>query len=135
MREAYRPVVIEGVYPELDGGRYPAKRGFGDVFDEGHEKPAAVVKHRRKGRRRRGAVTPTEPLTPGLDRCAFAAVNLDPHEATLCYPPWAARGNEEVRAVEELLLQDERELSRRVRLDLGPDPAEIPRLPAAGTEA
>ena len=134
MREAYEPVVIEGVYPELDGGRHPAKGEVGDVFEEDHEKPAAVVKHRRKGRRRREAGTPTELFTPGLDRCALAAVNLDPHEATLRYPP-ATVGDDEARGVEELLLQDERGLSRRVRLDPGLNPAEIFRLPTTRTEA
>jgi starch synthase (maltosyl-transferring) len=48
-------VVIERVQPELDGGRYPVKRVQGDILDvsadifkEGHDKIAAVVKYRRK---------------------------------------------------------------------------------------
>nr|WP_228281631.1 maltotransferase domain-containing protein [Rubrobacter marinus] len=74
MREAYKPVVIEGVYPELDCGRYPVKREVGDtvevradIFKEGHDKLQAVVKHRVKGKRR-WAESPMELLNPGLDR-------------------------------------------------------------------
>ena len=74
MREAYKPVVIEGVYPELDCGRYPVKREVGDVvevradvFKEGHDKLAAVVKHREKGKQR-WSESPMELLNPGLDR-------------------------------------------------------------------
>jgi starch synthase (maltosyl-transferring) len=52
----FEPVVIEGVYPELDCGRYPVKREVGDrlevwadIFKEGHDTIAAVVKYREKG--------------------------------------------------------------------------------------
>ena len=48
-------VVIERVQPELDGGRYPVKREVGDVltvsadiFKEGHDKLAALVRYRRE---------------------------------------------------------------------------------------
>jgi starch synthase (maltosyl-transferring) len=74
VREAYKPVVIEGVYPELDCGRYPVKREVGDVFEvranifkEGHDKLAAVVKYREKGKRK-WAESPMKLLNPGLDR-------------------------------------------------------------------
>ena len=46
-------VAIERVTPELDGGRFPVKRIVGDVltveadiFVDGHDKLAAVVKYR-----------------------------------------------------------------------------------------
>ncbi|HKH76372.1 MAG TPA: maltotransferase domain-containing protein, partial [Rubrobacteraceae bacterium] len=49
-------IIIQGVYPELDCGRYPVKREVGDVlevraeiFKEGHDVLAAVLKHREKG--------------------------------------------------------------------------------------
>jgi starch synthase (maltosyl-transferring) len=52
----FEPVVIEGVYPELDCGRHPVKREVGDrlevwadIFKEGHDTIAAVVKYREKG--------------------------------------------------------------------------------------
>ena len=56
MQRAFRPVIIENVYPELDCGRYPVKREVGDrlevwadLFKEGHDKLAAVLKYREKG--------------------------------------------------------------------------------------
>ena len=48
--------IIEGVYPEVDSGRFPIKRTVGeevvvsaDVFAEGHDVLRAVVLHRPKG--------------------------------------------------------------------------------------
>ncbi len=49
-------VVIEGVAPEIDGGRFPIKRTVGeevvvsaDIFAEGHDLLTAVVKYRSPG--------------------------------------------------------------------------------------
>jgi starch synthase (maltosyl-transferring) len=49
-------VVIEGVKPEIDAGRFPIKRVVGetvaveaDVFTDGHDVVAAVLLHRREG--------------------------------------------------------------------------------------
>ena len=46
-------IAVERVSPELDGGRFPVKRVVGDVltveadiFVDGHDKLAAVVKYR-----------------------------------------------------------------------------------------
>jgi len=71
--EAYESVVIEGVYPELDCGRYPVKREVGerfevraDIFKDGHDVLAAVVRHRKKGARR-WSETPMTQINPGLD--------------------------------------------------------------------
>ena len=51
-----RRVVIERVWPEIDGGRFPIKRTVGqqvtvsaDVFADGHDVLAGVVKYRRLG--------------------------------------------------------------------------------------
>ena len=48
------PVIIERMQPEIDAGRYPVKRVAGDIlqvsadiFKDGHDKIAAVVKYRR----------------------------------------------------------------------------------------
>jgi starch synthase (maltosyl-transferring) len=56
LQEGFETVVIENVYPELDCGRYPVKREVGDrlevyadIFKEGHDLIAAVLKHREKG--------------------------------------------------------------------------------------
>ena len=49
------PVIIERVQPEIDAGRYPVKRVQGDIlevtadiFKDGHDKIAAVLKYRRQ---------------------------------------------------------------------------------------
>ncbi|MHB1004500.1 MAG: alpha-1,4-glucan--maltose-1-phosphate maltosyltransferase [Chloroflexota bacterium] len=54
MFEAYKSIVIENVYPELDCGRFPVKREQGeacevsaDIFKEGHDLLTAVLKYRR----------------------------------------------------------------------------------------
>ena len=54
MKEARRRVVIEHVQPEIDAGRFPIKRCPGervvveaDVFADGHDELACVVRHRR----------------------------------------------------------------------------------------
>jgi starch synthase (maltosyl-transferring) len=46
-------IAIEGVWPEIDGGRFPAKRAVGDVmaveadiFCDGHDKVDAVLRYR-----------------------------------------------------------------------------------------
>jgi starch synthase (maltosyl-transferring) len=56
VRDRYGTAIIEDVYPELDGGRYPVKREVGDVlevradvFKEGHDKLAASVVYRKAG--------------------------------------------------------------------------------------
>ena len=74
MSKNYESVIIEGVSPELDCGRYPVKREIGDrlevgadIFRDGHDVIAAVVKHREKGKRK-WAETPMDVANPGLDR-------------------------------------------------------------------
>jgi starch synthase (maltosyl-transferring) len=55
-RAGARPVVIEAVSPEIDGGRHPVKRTVGerfeveaDIFREGHDAISAVLKYRERG--------------------------------------------------------------------------------------
>ncbi len=57
-RGSRRRVVIEGVSPEIDGGRFPIKRTVGekvvveaDIFADGHDALAAVLRYRRAGDR------------------------------------------------------------------------------------
>lgn len=52
-------VVIEGVQPEIEGGRYPAKRTVGekvaveaDIFTDGHDAISGVLPYRKEGARR-----------------------------------------------------------------------------------
>src|SRR5579872_1303942 len=49
-----REILIEAISPEIDGGRYPAKRVVGDllevqadIFREGHDQIAAVLAYRQ----------------------------------------------------------------------------------------
>lgn len=52
--KAENRIVVEGVYPELDGGRYPVKRVVGDVFEvwadilrDGHDVLRATLRDRK----------------------------------------------------------------------------------------
>jgi starch synthase (maltosyl-transferring) len=52
----YPRVIIEAVEPQVDGGRFPIKRVVGekvtvsaDIYKEGHDKLAAVLKVRKVG--------------------------------------------------------------------------------------
>jgi len=58
LRDPHRRVVIESVFPEVDGGRFPAKSPLGDpvevtadVFADGHEAVACVLRHRKTSTR------------------------------------------------------------------------------------
>lgn len=53
--EGRQRAVIEGVKPEIDGGRFPAKRTVGetvvveaDIFTDGHDELSAVLRYRRE---------------------------------------------------------------------------------------
>jgi starch synthase (maltosyl-transferring) len=88
--ELLRRVVVECVTPEVDEGRYPAKRTAGeevvveaDVFADGHDVVAAVVLWRKAGDRK-WRETPMAPL--GNDRwrgCFTAAVEYATYEFTV----------------------------------------------------
>ncbi len=73
MLGARESVVIEGVSPELDCGRYPVKREVGDrlevradIIKEGHDILAAALKFREKGTRK-WSEAPMTLINPGLD--------------------------------------------------------------------
>src|SRR5262245_54496957 len=82
-------VVIEGVRPEIDAGLFPIKRTVGeevvvsaDIFAEGHDLLAAVVKHRPAG----AANWDEVPMQPGVnDRWSgsFRVGALGRHEYTI----------------------------------------------------
>ena len=74
------PVVIQNVWPEIDHGRYPVKREVGDrlevwadIFKEGHDKIAAVLKFRRRDEPE-WRETPMTLENAGLDRWRGVAV-------------------------------------------------------------
>ena len=84
-----RRVIVEGVTPQVDEGRYPAKATTGedvvveaDVFADGHDVLAAVVLWRQ-----RGAATWREttmaPLGNDRFRAAFPCAKLVDYEFTV----------------------------------------------------
>ncbi|HEX6984919.1 MAG TPA: alpha-1,4-glucan--maltose-1-phosphate maltosyltransferase [Planctomycetaceae bacterium] len=87
-------VIIEGVSPEVDGGRFPAKRSVGedvtveaDIHCDGHEVLAAVVRYRHTthDRSRSGdwAEIPMTPLVNDRWTASFAAAELGWYEFTI----------------------------------------------------
>jgi len=82
-------VAIEGVEPEIDGGRFPAKTVMGrpfvveaDVFADGHEKVNAAVLWRPKGEDA-WAEAPMHPLVNDRWRAHFTPAENLPHEYTI----------------------------------------------------
>ena len=88
-REGRRRVVIEGVRPEVDCGRFPIKRTEGervvveaDIFTDGHDALGAVLLHRREEdlRWRR---TPMEALPNDRWRGSFECAETGAYRYTL----------------------------------------------------
>jgi starch synthase (maltosyl-transferring) len=82
-------VVVENVEPEVDGGRFPAKRTAGeevavsaDVHADGHDVLAAVLRYRRAGD---GEWTEVDMAPAGNDRwtARFTAAELGRYEYTV----------------------------------------------------
>jgi starch synthase (maltosyl-transferring) len=84
-----RRVMIEGVQPELDCGRYPAKRTTGepliveaDIFTDGHDAISAVLLHRHE-RERRWRETPMDALGNDRWRARFTPDKLGRYQYTV----------------------------------------------------
>jgi starch synthase (maltosyl-transferring) len=82
-------VLIEHLSPEVDGGRHPVKRTVGervvveaDVFAEGHDALAAVVRWRRASDAA-WREAPMEPLGNDRWRASFPIETLEPHRYTV----------------------------------------------------
>jgi starch synthase (maltosyl-transferring) len=82
-------VVIEGVAPQVDGGRFPVKRTVGekvvveaDVFAEGHDVLSAVARWRKESDAGWTEVA-MEPLGNDRWRAAFLVTALEPHRFTV----------------------------------------------------
>lgn len=106
-------VVIEGVHPEIDGGRFPIKRVVGDsvvveadIFADGHDAVAGAILYRR-------AEEPTwheVPLTPLVNdrwRAAFSVSALGEYRYTLeawmaPFATWASALAKRVEAGQDL---------------------------------
>jgi starch synthase (maltosyl-transferring) len=100
-------VLIERVSPEVDGGRYPAKRTVGEVvvveadaFADGHDAIVAVVRWRRAGDPSWSEVR-MEPLGNDRWRASFPIEALEPHRFTV--EAWVDRFRTWRRGVERKL--------------------------------
>src|SRR5690242_6772797 len=85
----FRRVVIEDVTPQVDEGRFPAKRTLGedvvveaDVFADGHDALAAVVRWRRCAEET-WTETPMAPLGNDRWRAAFTVTDYCDYEFTV----------------------------------------------------
>jgi starch synthase (maltosyl-transferring) len=82
-------VIIESVSPEIDGGRFPAKRVAGDtvrvaasIFTEGHDRLAAVLRF-RLARESTWHEAPMRPLPNDRWEAEFRVSELGRHEYTV----------------------------------------------------
>ena len=82
-------VVIENVRPQIDGGRFPAKRVVGervtveaDIFADGHDVLSAVLLYRKEGDSPWSEI-PMEPLVNDRWRGAFEVIELGACRYTL----------------------------------------------------
>jgi starch synthase (maltosyl-transferring) len=89
MPDGRRRVAIEAVSPEIDAGRFPAKRAVGesvtveaDIFADGHDSLAAVLRYRHRSS---GAwfETPMAPLANDRWRGEFVVTELGRYVFTL----------------------------------------------------
>ena len=82
-------VIIEGVRPEIDGGRFAIKRTAGekmvveaDIFTDGHEVIVAVLLHRREGDET-WIESPMTPLVNDRWRGEFVAAEISGYRYTI----------------------------------------------------
>ena len=87
--EGRRRVVIEGVKPEIDAGRFPIKRTVGesiiveaDMFTDGHDALSGVLMFRKEGAKKWSEV-PMEFLVNDRWRGEFTVTELGLHQYTL----------------------------------------------------
>ncbi|HYT74386.1 MAG TPA: maltotransferase domain-containing protein, partial [Vicinamibacterales bacterium] len=87
--ELLRRVIIEDVTPQVDEGRFPARRTPGeqviveaDIFADGHDVLAAVTRWRRAGDAA-WTETPMAPLGNDRWRAAFSIADVTEHEFTV----------------------------------------------------
>ena len=102
VREGRRRVVIEGVTPEIDAGRFPIKRTIdedvvveADIFADGHDALRAVLRYRRE-EDRAWSETPMEPLLNDWPRLAGELLgpmlHVPRHPIALARFGWRAMG-------------------------------------------
>jgi len=108
-----RRIVIEGVTPQVDEGRYPAKRTVGedvvveaDVFADGHDELAVVLMWRRTGDAEWSEI-PMAPLGNDRWRAQFTASDYTPYEFTIegwvdRFETWRAGLSKKVGAAQDV---------------------------------
>src|SRR5262245_56109970 len=128
-------VVVENVEPEVDGGRFPAKRTIGDevavsadVHADGHDVLAAVLRYRRAGD---GEWTEVDMAPAGNDRwtARFTAAELGRYEYMVQawvdrFAAWRrdlAKRVEAGQDVKSELLEGAELVRQAARRDSGPD--------------
>ncbi len=84
-----RRVIVEGVHPEVDAGRFPIKRTVGeevvvgaDIFTDGHDTLAAALLYRKR-RESAWLEVPMEPLGNDRWQARFRIEELTPYEYTI----------------------------------------------------
>jgi starch synthase (maltosyl-transferring) len=84
-----RRVIVEGLHPEVDGGRFPVKRTAGedvvvgaDIFTDGHDKLAAALLYRRAGEQAWRQV-PMQPLSNDRWQASFRVEEIGRYEYTV----------------------------------------------------
>src|SRR5215203_1602916 len=87
--ELQRRVVVEGLHPEVDAGRFPVKRTAGeevvvaaDIFTDGHDKLSAALLYRRAGEQAWRQV-PMQPLGNDRWQASFRVEELGRYEYTV----------------------------------------------------
>ena len=144
-RDAARRVVIEAVSPEVDGGRFPVKRAVGeavtveaDIFADGHDTLAAVLRHRHESTQEWTEVAMTA-LVNDRWRSRFNVTKLGRHSYTIegwvdDYRTWSTRLAKRIAAGQDIKLELEigaRLIDEAATRANGPDTAKLSALATA----
>jgi starch synthase (maltosyl-transferring) len=128
-------VVIESVMPEIDAGRFPAKRSLGevvgveaDVFADGHDALSCVLLHRHETEAR-WAETPMLPIVNDRWRGDFTVSRLGRYQFTIqgwvdAFETWSRQFAKRVEAGQDITLELEmaaRMVEAAARRASGPD--------------
>ncbi len=109
-------VQIEGVAPELDGGRFPVKRVIGDdlvveadLFADGHDQIAAVLRYRPAGEAK-WQETPMEPLPNDRWRASLPLEGLGRYQYSVAgwidpFRTWRREFEKWVEAGDQVLME------------------------------
>jgi starch synthase (maltosyl-transferring) len=111
-----RRVVIESVMPEIDAGRFPAKRSLGevvsveaDIFTDGHDALSCVLLHRHQSDSQ-WAETPMLPIVNDRWRGDFTVSRLGRYQFTIrgwvdAFETWSRQFAKRVEAGQDITLE------------------------------